>query len=193
MQAPIETNQQDNNCTNLALFSTAFAGRAGLTAGVEATATVLAALMLPHHGYLTGGLGMIAAAGAVVGSFTILLNISLEIGIPLIFKEDFREKNSIIYKILQLGTAIAAIFITSMVMGQPFLPLLACITVGGLAMLGAAFFGILLFAFTADSMCKNTPNDLNLARSDLDLDRSDEETSGLYEIAAIPHPSVKNF
>ena len=162
MQEPIETNQQDNNCANLALFSTAAAGLSGLTVGLYTTTAVLGALMLPYHRHLTGGLGMIAAAGAVLGCFDLLLQISLEMGINLIFKEDFREENSIIYRILQLETTIVSLFITSMVMGQPFLPLLACISVGGLA----AVFGIGLLAFTAASMCKNTLNEEKSTHSD---------------------------
>ena len=84
---------------------------------------------------------------------------------PIIFKEDFKENNPIIYNILHLGTAIASLFIASMVMGQPLLPLIACTSVGIPAMIGIGLLATLL-ALTAASMCKNTPNEENSTYSD---------------------------
>ena len=155
MHKSTETNQQDINCANLDLNLTAVAG---LSVGLHATSAVIGALMLPYYGHLAGGLGMIAATAAVVASFSILFAFSLKIGTNLIFKEDFRENNPIIYNILYLGNAIASLFITSMVMGQPLLPLIVCTSVGALAMAGSALL-VTLSARTAASMCKNTPND----------------------------------
>ena len=117
-------------------------------AGLSAASAALGAVILPNlAASLVGGYGMIAAAGAVSGCFSLALSIGTKFLIhclvPKKHLENFIENHSLLYFsslfLLDVGTTLTGVFLASIVMGQAFLPLLGCMALGGLILgLGVA-------------------------------------------------------
>ncbi len=109
--------------------------------GIPSAGAVLGAVILPElASSLVGGLGMIAAAGAVSGCFSIcaylglwgifyLLPIEQQIALGN-FAYENPVSSALTALSLGIGISVACVFAASIVMGQAFLPLLACTALG---------------------------------------------------------------
>lgn len=127
-----------------------------LEIGISAAGPVVGSLVLPQYGHqLVGGLGMIAATGAVSACFAIAIN--LLINLPLLcayggngelmqkdLEKFFKAHPGIAFLAIlaEIGKGFAGMYLASLVMGQAFLPLLVCSLVGTIIL--AAGCGLLL-------------------------------------------------
>ena len=109
--------------------------------GIQSAGAVLGAVILPElASSLVGGLGMIAAAGAVSGCFSICAYLGLwgifyvlptqqQIALGKFVCEN-PLSSALTALSLGIGLSVACVFAASIVMGQAFLPLLACTALG---------------------------------------------------------------
>lgn len=114
---------------------------AGFSAAALSVSALIGSFILPKIAYGLGGYAAIAAAGAVTGGFATLIALGLGIFFSAIYlllpqeekdnlKSFFNKNDTLGSFILELcfaGALTTGAFLSSIVMGQAFLPLLCCV------------------------------------------------------------------
>lgn len=139
---------------------------------VGTSSAVIGALIMPHivHAFI-GGLGMIAAAGAISAGLSLALGLTtwfigkmIYESMPLEWQDqvtDFFNNHEFLKHFLVVssvtGISVSGIFLTSLIMGQAFLPLLTIMGVGLGVIVAALGIYEMLSSKITDTK-KNEPN-----------------------------------